>query len=269
MAEGPVVHHYANQLRRVLKGKEVRVKFSIRKLKQFEPALEGLRVQGVEAHGKQLRIYFPNNQVLLVHLMMWGSWRIYRKGEAWDKPYQRARLILHTTTHEVVAFYTPVVQLFTQSELERDPKWGNVGPDPLRPDFSPKEFFSLLEKQSSREIGETLLDQRVISGIGNILRIEILFQSGIHPRRMVRSLLGDEKHELLRWILKLPMTWMKEIGKKANWIHIYRKSSKPCLRCGALIEFFRQAGRITYACPKCQRLSGGPVQNGTSLMREM
>jgi endonuclease-8 len=252
MAEGPLVHHYANRLRKVLKGREVEVEFAIRKLKQFEPSLAGLRIQDVEAHGKQFRIHFPDNRVLLVHLMMWGSWRIYRNGEAWNKPPDRARLILRTTAHEVVAFSTPIVQLFTNSELEKDPKWGNLGPDPLRPDFSLKEFFRRLGSQTIREIGEVLLDQQVISGVGNILRVEILFQSRIHPRRLVGSLSENEKHEMLRWILKLTRTWMRTVGRKANWISIYRKSGKPCPRCGATIEFFRQGGRITCACPKCQ-----------------
>jgi len=263
MAEGPLVHHYANRLRRVVKGKEVRVEFGIRKLKQFEPSLEGLRVQDVEAHGKQFRIHFPDNRVLLVHLMMWGSWRIYRNGEGWDKPPERARLIFRTPTHDVVAFSTPIVWLLTKPELEEDSKWRSLGPDPLRPDFSVKEFFRLLETQATREIGEILLDQQVISGIGNILRVEILFQSRIHPRGSVGSLSENERHEIVRWVLKLTETWMKNMSKKVDWISVYRKSGKPCFCCGSLIEFFRQAGRITYACSKCQQLSEGSAKNGT------
>jgi formamidopyrimidine-DNA glycosylase len=92
----------------------------------------------------------------------------------------------------------------------------------------------------------------VIAGIGNILRIEILFGSHIHPRREVKRLSDQEREELLRWILRLTHTWMKEMGKKKTWIRIYRKSGQPCPRCGDLIEFFRQAGRITYACRRCQ-----------------
>ena len=91
-------------------------------------------------------------------------------------------------------------------------------------------------------------------GIGNILRIEILFRSRIHPRRLVGSLSEKERHEILRWILTLTRTWMEKMRKRADWISIYRKSGNPCPRCGVLIEFSRQAGRITYACPNCQRL---------------
>jgi endonuclease-8 len=184
--------------------------------------------------------------------MMWGSWRIYRKGKPWDKPLQQARVIFRTDTHTIVVFSAPVVKLLTLSELRNDPKWGNLGPDPLRSDFSSKEFFHRLEQSPSREIGEALLDQQVIAGVGNILRIEILFMSKIHPRRKVASLSINEKKEILHWILKLFERWSKEMRRKQTWIKIYRKSGKPCPDCGTPIQFFRQAGRITYACPTCQ-----------------
>jgi endonuclease-8 len=252
VAEGPLVHHYVNQLKKVLQGREVRIEFCLRKLKDVEPPLRNIHIQKVEAHGKQFRIHFSDQRILLIHLMMWGSWRTYRKGDPWDKPIQQARVIFDTDSHTAVVFSAPVVKLLAPSELQDDPKWGNLGPDPLRPDFSSKEFFKRLDQQSSREIGDVLLDQQVIAGVGNILRIEILFRSRIHPRRQVDSLSKKEKEELLRWILKLFEKWMKQIGRRSNWIQIYRRSGKPCPNCNHLIEFFRQAGRITYACPHCQ-----------------
>ena len=190
---------------------------------------------------------------------MWGSWGIYRTGETWQKPRDRARVIFRTSAHEVVAFSAPIVQLLTRSELENDPVWGHSGPDPLRPDFSTKTFFRLMDAQDSREIGDILLDQKVIAGVGNILRIEILFRSHIHPRRQVRNLSEEEKRELLRWILKLSQTWLKGMGKQKSWIQIYRRSGQPCPRCGAPIQFFRQSRRITYACPRCQPLADHPL----------
>jgi formamidopyrimidine-DNA glycosylase len=93
----------------------------------------------------------------------------------------------------------------------------------------------------------------VIAGVGNILRIEILFRSHIHPHRKAGSLSAAEKKVLLHWILKLFEQWMRNMGKRSSWIQIYRKSKRPCPKCNTLIEFFRQAGRITYACPQCQR----------------
>jgi endonuclease-8 len=236
----------------ILRGKEVQVEFGIKKLREYEPTLKGLRIEKVEAHGKQFWFHLSDDRVILVHLMMWGSWRIYRVGETWDKPRERARVIFRTESNEVVGFSVPVVRVLTLSELRKDPNWGNLGPDPLRSDFSSKEFLRRLKQQASREIGEVLLDQKVIAGIGNILRIEILFACGIHPLRRVESLSQEEKMENLHWTLKLCGKWMKEMGRKNTWIRIYRKSGKPCPECDTLIEFFRQAGRITYACPKCQ-----------------
>jgi endonuclease-8 len=253
MAEGPVVHHYVRQLKKALEGKTVDVEFGVKKLKEYEASMKNIRAAKVEAHGKQFRIHFSDHRVLLVHLMMWGSWRIYPKGKPWDKDRIRARVIVHTQSHDAVAFSAPVVKLLTPAELQENPSWGNLGPDPLRADFSSREFFRRLDQQTFREIGEALLDQQTIAGIGNILRIEILFGARIHPHRPVASLSPKERAEMLHWILKLFAHWIKEVGRQKTWIRIYRRSGKPCPVCGTPIRFFRQAGRITYACPSCQR----------------
>ncbi len=96
MAEGPVLHFYAKQLRRVLEGQEIDVEFGIRRLKPMEHSVKGLSVACVEAHGKQIRIHLSDKRLILVHLMMWGSWRIYRRGARWDKPPKNAKLVVRT-----------------------------------------------------------------------------------------------------------------------------------------------------------------------------
>jgi endonuclease-8 len=254
MAEGPVIHFYANQLRRVLEGKKIIVECGIRKFKAMESTLKGLRVTNVEALGKQIRIHLSDKRLILVHLMMWGSWRVYRLDAQWDKPTNKARLVVRTEQHAVVAFSAPVIKLLTIDKLNNDSEWGNVGPDPLRRDFSAQEFMRRIKEQHAREIGEVLLDQTVNAGIGNILRIEILFYSHIHPRRKVADLTNDEMREILLWTMKLMSQWLKEMGrKKRSWRRIYRKRGKPCPVCGSTIEFFRQARRLTFACPACQK----------------
>jgi endonuclease-8 len=252
MVEGPLAHHYARQLRKVLKSKRVDIEFGVRKLKHYEPSLRGIQVKDVEAHGKQFRIRLGDSRVILVHLMMWGSWRIFARGEVWDRSKQRARLVLRTPTHEAVAFSAPVVRLLGEDDLGPDTKWGSVGPDPLREDFSSREFFRRLAENRSREIGEALLDQRIISGVGNILRIEALFRAKIHPHRKVADLTRNERQRLLRWIVRFMKKWLEERDSEETWIRIYRGKSKPCPRCGGTVETFRQGGRITYACSDCQ-----------------
>lgn len=254
MAEGPVIHFYAKQLQRALEGHDINIEFGIKKLKTMESSLHGLSVSRVEAHGKQIRIYLSDKRLILVHLMMWGSWRVYRTGAQWDKPAKNARLVLRTEKHEAVAFSAPVVKLMTIDELNNDSGWANVGPDPLRKDFSTREFIENIKEQHDREIGEVLLDQTVVSGIGNILRIEILFYSHIHPRRKVADLSAEEIKEILHWTMKLMSQWLKGLGRNnKSWQRIYRMSGKPCPVCGTTVHFFRQARRFTYACPTCQK----------------
>lgn len=254
MAEGPVIHFYAKQLRRVLEGQEISVEFGLRKLKPMESSLQGLRVTCVEAYGKQIRIHLSDKRLILVHLMMWGSWRVYRRGAQWDKPAKNARLAVKTAKYEAVAFSAPVVQLLTIDELKNDSEWGSVGPDPLRRDFSAREFMRKIKEEYTREIGDVLLDQTVVAGIGNILRIEILFYSRIHPQRKVADLSSDEMREILHWTMKLMSQWLKEMGRKnTSWRRIYRRSGKPCPVCGTTIQFFRHARRLTFACPTCQK----------------
>jgi formamidopyrimidine-DNA glycosylase len=236
MAEGPLVHYNARQLRRVLKGKRVRIEFGVRKLKRFESSLRNLRINDVEAYGKQFRIRLSDERIILVHLMMWGYWRIYRKAETWDRPRERARLILTTGSHAAVAFSAPVVRLLTQEDLDR----------PRR------EFLRRLDARPSYTIGEAFLDQTIVSGVGNILRIEVMFRAKIHPRRKVARLSRNDKRRLTDWTLRLMKKWLEERGREDEWIRVYRGKSRPCPRCGGRVESFRQAGRITYACHDCQ-----------------
>jgi endonuclease-8 len=230
----------------------VHVEFGVRKLKHLEPSLRNLRVSDVEAYGKQFRIRLSDRRIILVHLMMWGYWRIYRRGEPWERPRERARLVLRTDSHEAVAFSAPVVRLLTQKELDQHPTWGNLGPDPLRRDFSRREFIKRLDAQPLLEIGEAFLDQKIISGVGNILRIEIMFRAKVHPRRKVIRLSENDKRRLVGWTLRLMKKWLNERGREDEWIRVYRKKSRPCPRCGGRVESFRQQGRITYACRSCQ-----------------
>jgi endonuclease-8 len=252
MVEGPLAHHYARQIRRVLKGKAVNVKFGVPELKRHERSLRKVLVKDVEVHGKQFRIKLAGGRVILVHLMLFGAWRVYKRGEAWEKPRRMARLILRTASHDVIAFSAPLVKVLTEEEIGPDSKWGQLGPDPLRKDFSSREFFRRLKAKASREVGEVLLDQKVISGVGNIIRIEALFRAGIHPNRRVSDLRRNDRQRLLRWLVKFMWKWLEERDSEKKWIRVYEGNGKPCPRCGGEVEAFRQGGRITYACPDCQ-----------------
>ena len=272
MAEGPLVHRLARDLSRALKGKRVEVEFgpkSPKALKPLEPSLQGVRLRDVEAFGKQFRFSFEDGRILLVHLMMWGWWRIYRTGEPWERPRERARVVMRSADREAVAFSAPVVRLFGPGELARDKTWGGLGPDPLRKDFSAAEFRRRLYLKPSRAIGEALLDQRVISGIGNIVKIELLFGARVHPRRSVASLTPKELGRVLAWTHKLMTKWLKERGNEDEWIRIYRRSGRPCPRCGGRIQRFVQGGRTTYACTACQPLRKARQRGSPAMIEEL
>jgi len=262
MAEGPVVHGYASRLDDALGGSVVQVEFGIRKLKPMEADFDGVRLERVEAKGKQFHILFADGRAILVHLLMWGSWGIYRRGERWEKPRKQARLVLRNEAWEAVAFSAPIIELMRSEELSQHPRWGDLGPDPLRQDFDAQEAIRRLEGDPARKIGPAILDQRVIAGVGNILKNEILFRAGVHPRRTVADLSAQEKRAIVRWAVELCETWLKQDGRQKDWICVYRRSDSPCARCGTEIEFFRLDGRITYACPSCQPLDGRGAADG-------
>jgi DNA-formamidopyrimidine glycosylase len=255
MAEGPVVHLYSGLLAKVLEGEAAEIEFTDPDLKEAGPSLRGVRVERVEPHGKQFRIHLSDGHIILVHLLMWGSWKIYERGKQPGNTRKQVRLVLRTKEHEVVAYSTPVVKLLTAAELEADPKWGNLGPDPLREDFDPEEFYRRLDKRGKEEIGPVLLDQQVIAGIGNILKNEILYRARVHPKRRVDALSKDETREILRWSVDLCRTWLNKLitEKKDRWIRMYKKDGKPCPECGTKIVRFRQGGRPAFICPKCQK----------------
>ena len=252
MAEGPLVHFYADEIHEALEGKVVHVQFGIKKLKGRGKDLGGARVTRVEALGKQFRIFFSTDQVILVHLLMWGSWGVYGAEEEWDKPRKRARLIIRADDAVVVAFSAPIVRLYADPEGMAESRWGNSGPDPLRDDYSRQEAIRSMREEARRPIGIVIMDQTVLAGVGNILRNEILFLCGIDPRRKVGELNDEELEQLMITTEDLMRRWRDSIGKKKNWNVVYQRSGQPCPECGTEIEFFRQDDRVTYVCPECQ-----------------
>ncbi|HDL60284.1 MAG TPA: hypothetical protein ENH14_02390 [candidate division WOR-3 bacterium] len=252
MAEGPLVHRYTERIKRIAQGKKVTVKFLVKKLKGYNENFHQVVLIRVEAFGKQFRFYFSNKKIVIVHLMMWGYWKFYKRGENWDKPLSKAKMIIHCEDNEIVLFSAPVLKVFDEEEFITS-KYNTLGPDPLRPDFSKEKFLSNLLSNPEMEIGEALIRQDIIAGIGNILRIEILFNAKIHPRRKIKDIDDRKLDKLVYWILKLPSDWFFYPSGRKKKFQIYRKAGRPCPRCGTTIEFFRQAGRITYACPQCQK----------------
>jgi endonuclease VIII len=271
MPEGPTIRHTADQLRTVLEGHQItRFQSPLKKAaaEGWADKISGQSVSTVRSHGKNLFIDFANDWTLYTHMLMWGAWHVYAQGEPWRKEARKARVVLETATHCAVLFSAPVCQLLHTSELATHPT-SELGPDLLAEHFGPDDLAEIrrrLQAQGDASIGEAIMNQTVLAGIGNILKSEILFTSRIHPERPAASLNDDE----FACLIATSQDMMRRAYDTHSFIHVflppalrqatgslgyvYGRSGQVCLRCGGTIAMVRQGPmqRMTFFCPICQ-----------------
>jgi endonuclease-8 len=161
--------------------------------------------------------------------------------------------VIRTSEHEVVQFDGPVLELVTDSRTGFDRRLAALGPDLLADEFDERAVLKRLrEDDPTRGIGDALLDQRNVAGIGNAWKAEVLFHAGLDPWRRLAQVSDDEilgtlaiAHERMRESVERP-------GKLESWV--YRRSGLPCRRCGTRVRGRGQGddNRTTYWCPSCQ-----------------
>jgi endonuclease-8 len=214
----------------------------------------GATVTAVDSIGKNLVIRLSNGLELRTHLRMHGSWHRYRPGERWRRPPSRARLVLEVEGSVAVCFDAPVVELFEQRAEALHPSLAALGPDLLAPEPDLDEAVRRLRDPTlaERAIGEALLDQRVLAGIGNEVRSEVLWQAACSPWTPVGAL--DDA--TLRRLAELGRDILREGAAKARRPrHVYRRAGRPCPRCGTLVRVAhqgRELPRLAFWCPVCQ-----------------
>lgn len=277
MPEGPSIKNMADRLRAALEGQTinaVRSRYKKAREENWPEHIERQTVIAVRSHGKNLFIDLSNGYTVYSHMLMWGSWHIYRPGEEWQKEERLARLVLETPAAVAVLFNAPVCDLIPPGEMPGH-KTSRMGPDLLSPDFDPQEVARRLQlpENRDRELGEAIMDQFIVAGIGNILKSEILFQAGLHPLRPAGSLSPAEFDHFIRYSLDLirrsyelgsfnqaflPPELLPEIIHGNNLGYVYRRRTKPCHICGTPIQMVRQGTgrRMTWFCPNCQPLEG-------------
>lgn len=212
--------------------------------------LDGRQLEAAEARGKHLLLHF-GELVLHSHLGMSGGWHIYPLGGAWRRPRSAAWAVLAGRDQEAVQFGGPTMRLLTVAQLRRDSQLAALGPDILAADFDPDVVTMGLRRDPSRGIGDALLDQHLVAGIGNIFKSEACFATRVDPWRAV----GDLSDAELRTVLQAAREQMRNAvasGRKS--FAIYRRRG-PCPRCGGPVSSRGQgdANRTTYWCPGCQR----------------
>jgi endonuclease-8 len=215
----------------------------------------GSTITGVDALGKNLLIRFDNGLEIRTHLRMNGTWHRYRPGEAWRRPVARARLVLEVPGAVAVCFDAPVVELFEQLAEKLHPSLRQLGPDLLDPAFDADEAVRRLRHPARAEmsIAEALLDQRALAGIGNIWKNETLFVERVNPFVAVAALDDATLQRLVATARRLLTA--AAARSRPGRLNVYRRTGRPCPRCGAPITSTQQGSelpRTTYWCPNCQ-----------------
>ncbi len=281
MPEGDTIFRAARTLHRALAGKVVtRFESVFPKLNRIDEdaPLKGRAVEDVSAAGKHLLMRFSGDLVLRTHMRMNGSWHIYRHGERWQRPRSAMRIVLETADFVAVGFDVPVAEFLDSRQMARQEDLRKLGPDLLQENFDPLEAARRLRERTDLEAGEALLNQRVMAGIGNVFKSEILFACGVSPFTPVRELTEDQISRLVSTSRKylqanvidgkgdgiITYTGFRRTTGRADpsaRLWVYGRSGEPCRKCGTPIAFRKQGphARVTYWCPRCQ-----PEAQGTS-----
>jgi endonuclease-8 len=240
--EGDALHRAAARLR-VLEGEVVAVETPHPRsaVLRLAERLDGRRLERVEAVGKNLVLGFEGGLVLRSHLRMHGRWRVQAAG---TEPLGTPWLVLRGRERQAVLWNGPVLEL----TRGRSPTVTRLGPDVMA---DPPDLDAMLARlragDQEREVGDALLDQRLVAGVGNMWKAEALFEAGVSPWRR----LGELSDEQLLGLLAAAARLMQ--GPR-NRHRVYRRAGRPCPRCRTLVRSYPQgdSARMAYWCPACQ-----------------
>lgn len=260
MPEGDTIYVVAKRLQQVLIGRTIQGAEGSDGI-PHAACLQGTVVKKIQPRGKHLLIHFDSGQVLHSHLGMRGAWHIYRAGEERRKPEWQAGVMLGTGDYCVVCFRPKLIELVTEQELRRNAWLQHLGPDLLAAAPEPAAIVEAFRRQNHVAIGEVLLNQSVVSGIGNVYKSEVLFLEQLHPLTRVSTLTDEQIGAIVQTATRL-LRRNRTGGKRrtrfratgpALWV--YGRSGEPCLKCGSTIGMLRQGemARSSYCCPDCQQ----------------
>jgi endonuclease-8 len=250
--EGDTVHRVARRLSAALMGAEIeRAEAPNPRSPVHHRAseLHGRTVEDVEARGKHLLVGFSGGLALHSHLGMNGRWLVMADGR---EPRGRPWLLLASGSAVAAQTGGQILRVVSASRARNDPGLMQLGPDPLGAGFDAELAAQrLLDLGRGREVGDALLDQRIVAGIGNAIRTEALFQVRISPWRLVEDLEPEEAERVIAANQRVMRIGL-ERGKRPR--SIYRGTRESCPRCGGRIRSLGQgdANRMAYWCPNCQ-----------------
>ena len=276
MPEGDTIFRAARTLNKALAGQVVTgfetVLPKLSRVDQDEP-IPGRIVESVEAKGKWMSMRFSGGLTLLTHMLMSGSWHIYRPEEKWQRPARDMRIVIKTEKIWAVAFNVPVAEFHTNDTLRRRQGFRSLGQDVLDPDFDPAKSIAALRARSELVVGEALLSQSIMAGLGNVFKSEVCFACGVNPFRRVHTLTDEELLCLVNTARKFLLanvtdssgnqittyTGIRSTTGRANEqerLWVYGRRGEPCRNCATPIESRKQGedARTTFWCPACQAI---------------
>jgi endonuclease VIII len=283
MPEGDTIYRAARALQKAIGGKVVTgFETGLAKLARVndDAPLVGRTVEKVESRGKWCLIFFSGDLILVTHMLMSGSWHLYRTGERWQMGRSRMRVVIRTGDWEAVAFNVPIAEFHTERSLARSSQVPKLGPDILSYDFTVEGRVARLaaygRENSEAEIAVVLLNQRVLAGLGNVYKSEVAFAAGVNPFRAMKTITQRE----METMVEVAQRYMKanvvdgassltggegivtysgnrrttHAMDREERLWVYRRQGQECRRCGAAVMMRKQGvqARSTYWCPECQ-----------------
>jgi len=277
MPEGDTIYRAARTLHAALAGQVVaRFETGLAQLAQVDrdQPIAGRTVERVEAAGKHLLMTMSGGLVLRTHMRMNGSWHIYRPGETWQMAPRAMRIVIATSEWVAVAFNVYVAEFVRTDKLSRHRPIATLGPD-LLGDFDPAEALARVRRQGARPVHEVLLDQRVMAGIGNVYKSELMFMRNLHPDTPAAALddaAWTAVMELAVTLLRANVAASSGQGietyrgsrrttgrmRPEDRLWVYSRGGRPCRKCATPISSRKDGddARVTYWCPRCQAAAG-------------
>jgi endonuclease-8 len=264
--EGDTIYRAAAALRTALVGEKL-LRFDAVRLIGPVP-VAGRTIEAVRSHGKHLQIVFDDGVVLHSHMRLTGTWHLYHPGERWRRSHRSMRATLDTATWQAVCFNAPLLETYRVPDRTRHPGMGNLGPDLCAPHTDLHQCVDLVLSypDPAATIAEVLLDQRVMCGVGNVYRSEVLWACQLSPWAEVGSLSQAEAEAVVYTAAHLLRANLHSAQRVTTadvrgGLAVYRRAMQMCARCHDTIEATRhgQFARVVYWCPGCQRRHDPPV----------
>lgn len=263
MPEGHTLHRLARLHQRRLAGRQVAVASPQGRFGATAARLDGQYFAGAEAWGKHLIHRYRSGDMVHVHLGLYGS---FTDGPApLPAPVGQVRMRIESDEYGTDLRGPTACELFTPEDLAV--LTARLGPDPLRRGADPDAAWAAISK-SRKAVGALLMDQKVLAGVGNVYRAEVLFRGGINPHRLGTRVGREEWDELWSDLVTLMAVGVRRgkmhvvrpeddrgapaYGPGRPRTYVYRRTGEPCRVCGTSVSMGEMAARKVYWCPVCQ-----------------